>query len=92
MEIQLLHNYPVSSTTRIIRKGKLVDIILSGSTKNQKEWASIRGIVSGVYSNAINVQISSLGDNFLLKYFVDKRYIHLLLSWYCDSHFESQRL
>ena len=43
-----------------------------GSIPNKKEWASIRGIVSDVYPNAINIQISSIGDNFLLKHFVDK--------------------
>ena len=43
-----------------------------GSIPNKKEWASIRGIVSGVYPNAINIQISSIGDNFLLKHFVDE--------------------
>ena len=34
IEIQLLHDYPLSSTARSFRRGKLVDILLSGSDQN----------------------------------------------------------
>ena len=71
VEIQLFHDYPVSSTSRSFRRGKLVDVVLSGSKPNQKEWASVRGIISDVYSNAINIRVSSIGDNFLLPHYVD---------------------
>ena len=33
VEIQLLHDYPISSTVRSFRRGKLVDILLSGSSQ-----------------------------------------------------------
>ena len=62
----------MSSTSRSFRRGKLVDVVLSGSKPNQKEWASIRGIISDVYSNAINIRVSSIGDNFLLPHYVER--------------------
>ena len=36
---------------------------------SENKWASVSGIVSSVQANAINVQVSSMSDNFLLPRF-----------------------
>jgi hypothetical protein len=66
VEIRLEHDYPVASTARAFRRGKLVDLVIDSDNAGDQKWTTVKGIISKLTSDSILVQVSSLGDNFLL--------------------------
>jgi len=74
LEIHLNHDYPIESTSRAFRQGKLVDLICAnnGNGNNNKSWMRVKGIVSKIDSSSISIQVQSMGDNFLLSSILNK--------------------
>ena len=75
-EIKLNHNFPVESTAKAFRRGKLVDLLIH-SKHTKEKWGSVCGIISKVDRSSIFIEVLSIGDNFLLQSFRKKEFTHV---------------